>query len=102
MEKNLQDLNMWLLNCGYPKEIIHRGIHNARLQGPAPPPAQKITIPFISTYYSNFESSNIIDTAKSLIQNSKNTRIQAAFNNVEFIHEHREPPNFLQQVTNHQ
>ena len=100
MEKNLLDLKSWLLNCGYPKEIIQRGIHNARLQGPALPPAQKITIPFISSYYSNFESSNILETAKNLIQNSKNTRIKEAFNNVEFIHARRQPPNILQRITN--
>ena len=100
MEKNLEDLTSWLLSCGYPIQVIKKGIHNARLQGPAPPPAEKVTIPFVSTYFSNLEGSNIIETTKNLIQNSKNSRIQEAFKNVRFIHAQRQPPNILQRVTN--
>ena len=99
-ENNLKDLVSWLLNCGYPLQVINRGIHNARLQGPAPPPEVKTTIPFISTYFSNYDSSNILDTTKNLIENSKNPRIQEAFKDAKFIHARRQPPNILQKVTN--
>jgi hypothetical protein len=36
---------------------------------------------------------------RSLIQNSRNTRIQAAFKDVNFINSYRQPPNLLRQVT---
>ena len=100
MENNLSDLTGWLQQCGYPNEVIEKGIHNARLQGPAPAPENKTIIPLISTYYSNYDRKNIIDTTKSLIINSKNQRIQEAFKDVEFIHARRQPPNLLQQITN--
>ena len=100
MEDNLSDLTLWLLNCGYPQRIIEKGIFNARLQGPAPPPNQKTKIPFISTYYSNYNSNNILDITRSLIQNSKNARIQQVFRDVEFIHGKRQPPNILRQISN--
>ena len=100
MEQNLVDLTMWLRECGYPYNIIERGIFNARLQGPANVPNNKATIPFVSTFYSNLDSSNTIDVAKNLIQNSKNPRIQHVFKDVEFIHARRQPPNILAQITN--
>ena len=34
MEKNLMDLKLWLQDCGYPNNVIEKGIFNARLQGP--------------------------------------------------------------------
>ena len=99
METNLNDLRTWLRNCGYPKNIIERGIFNARLQGPANAPSKKENIPFISTYYGNYDSSNIIETAKNLIDNSKNHRIQQVFKDVNFIHARRQPPNIIRQIT---
>ena len=100
MEKNLTDLAQWLKNCGYPAKIIQRGIHNAQLQGPAPPPQQKVTIPFISTYTSNLDSSNIVDVARNLVANSRNPRVQQVFADVDFIHARRQPPNILARITN--
>ena len=101
MENNLLDLTVWLQKCGYPKKIIDKGIFNARLQGPANDPLRKKdVIPFISTFYSNYDSNNIIEVAKNLIENSKNQRIQQVFENVQFIHSIRQPPNILRQITN--
>ena len=100
MEDNLRDMTVWLQNCGYPDSIIERGIFNARLQGPANAPSIRKTIPFVSTYFSNLDSSSVIDVAKNLIQNSKNPRIQLAFKDVNFIHARRQPPNILAQSTN--
>ena len=100
MENNLKDLTSWLLNCGYPFQVITKGIHNARLQGPAPPPEKRVSIPFISTYFSNFDGGNIIEAAQNLIQRSTDKRIKEAFKDVNFIHARRQPPNILQRVTN--
>ena len=99
MERNLTDLQVWLQNCKYPLNIINRGIFNARLQGPAPAPQRKTTIPFVSTYFSNIDCGNILETAKSLLQNSTNERIKVAFNDVKFIHAKRQPPSLLRQIT---
>ena len=100
MEKNLTDLKTWLLNCNYPQQIIDKGIYNARLQGPANAPKDHKTIPFITTYFSNYDSTNILDTARSLINNSTNKRIQEVFKDVRFVHARRQPPNLLRQLTN--
>ena len=100
MENNLLDLTHWLQECGYPANIIQQGIFNARLQGPANAPKKKTSIPFISTYYSNLDSSNIVDVARSLVENSKNPRLKQVFEGVDFIHARRQPPNILSRITN--
>ena len=100
MENNLRDLKEWLLECEYPPKIIDRGIHNARLQGPAPKPPDDKIIPFISTYYSNYDNSHIVETTRSLITNSKNPRKKEVFKNAKFIEAHRQPPNLLRRLTN--
>ena len=99
MEENLEDLKSWLLACGHPQHIIEKGIHNARLQGPANAPCNKTIVPLVSTYYSNYDQRNILSTTKSLIENSKNQRLQKAFKDVQFINAYRQPPNLLRQIT---
>ena len=47
METRLEQLKSWLLKCKYPKNIIDKGFHNARLQGPAP---QKVNKDNITTF----------------------------------------------------
>lgn len=100
MEENLQDLKNWLLSCGYPNNIIEKGIHNAKLQGPANAPTDQPIMPFVSTYYSNYDNGHVLSTTKSLIENSKNKQIQEAFKDVKFINAYRQPPNLLRQITN--
>ena len=41
MESRLKELETWLNECNYPRSIINKGIHNARLQGHAPKPTNK-------------------------------------------------------------
>ena len=56
----LSELQQWLLDCNYPSSIIQKGFKNAKLHGPTPDPSLKITsLPFFTTYYSNFSSHNI-------------------------------------------
>ena len=100
VETNLHNLEIWLQNCGYPINVIKKGIHNAKLQGPAPPKSNEKVIPLISTYYSNYDNSNVLEIAKQLISNSKNVRIQNAFKNVKFIHAYKQPPNILRNISN--
>ena len=99
MEKNLCDLTGWLNDCGYPLNVIRKGIFNARLQGPANAPTNKPAIPFITTHFSNFNSSNIVDVTKNLLEHSTNPRLQTVFKDVNIIHARRQPPNLLRQLT---
>jgi hypothetical protein len=99
VQKNMMNLEGWLLNCGYPLSIIKKGIHNSQLQGPAPPPSETKIIPFISTYFSNLDNSHALETTKSLITNSKNHRVQEVFKDVKFVQALRQPPNLLRRLT---
>ena len=63
-------------------------------------PLTKKVLPFVSTYYSNYDNSNILTTTKNLIQNSKNKDIKQSFKDVRFINSYRQPPNLLRQLTN--
>ena len=100
VEKNLNDLHNWLIECNYPPDIIERGIRNAKLQGPAPSKEKQVQLPLISTYYSNYENKTVIEVAKNLITKSKDKRIKEAFNNVKFINALRQPPNLSRQLCN--
>ena len=67
--KNLRDLRKWLEKCGYPQNIVDKGIHNAMIQGPAPLDTKEV-IPLISTYYSNYSNKLVVDVTKQLIKNT--------------------------------
>ena len=41
MEYRLNEMKSFLTKCGYPNDLIEKGIHNAKLQGPAPEPMKK-------------------------------------------------------------
>ena len=90
----------WLKRCGYPQSVIDKGIHNARIQGPAPLNTNSSVIPLISTYYGNYSSKNILDVTKQLIRNSKNERVTKAFQGVQFVNAYRQPPSLLRELTN--
>ena len=56
-------------------------------------------IPLIGTYYSNYSNKLVVDVTKQLIKNTKNERIRKAFEDVQFVNAHRQPPNLLRQLT---
>ena len=98
LKQNLSDLVKWLSKCGYPQNVIDKGIHNARIQGPAPLNANSSVILLISTYYSNYSSKIVVDVTKQLIKNSKNDRVKSAFQGVQFVNAFRQPPNLLREL----
>ena len=50
MNIRLKEMKNWLLKCSYPENVIDKGFHNAKLQGPAPNPENKKEImPFVTT-----------------------------------------------------
>ena len=72
VDKRLFDLRLWLKRCGYPKVVIDRAFHNAKLQGPAPQKSTtENTIPFISTHASNINMQSTLNIFKSLLSTIK-------------------------------
>ena len=100
MRKNLEDLRVWLQNCGYPKRMIQDGFHNAQLQGPAPPKKVSKVIPLISTYCNNYDNRSVMQMTKSLLKNPREQRLKDAFENVTFINAYKQPPNLLRSLSN--
>ena len=88
------------MECDYPPAVIKKGIHNAKLQGPAPLANKKAQIPLISTYYGNYNNNTVVKVANSLIAQSKDERIKAAFKDVTIINSFRQPPNLARKLCN--
>lgn len=95
----LSDLKSWLLICGYPTNIINKAFHNAKLQGPAPEPRPKNTIPFITTYASNYDSSNISKLSEKLLRESRDENIRTIFKDTRTVLALKQPKNILRQLT---
>lgn len=99
-QQRLDELYEYLVACNYPPTIVRKGIHNARLQGPAPNPAKKVqTIPFISTFTSNLKSERIVKISNQLLQDSQDDRLKTAFNNSKVVLALKQPPNLLRQLS---
>ena len=103
MEKRLLDLKIMLKKCLYPDDVINKGFHNAKLQGPAPKTDEKSNIiPYIHCNMSNFKFNNIVNTAKNLLQTSKSDSIRKIFQNTRFVVGTSQPKNILRIITNKQ
>ena len=90
-----------LIDCGYPKHLLKKAFHNAKLQGPAPNPAEKKKIiPLVSTYYSNYSNTNIVQQANFMLQSCSNNHIKEVFKNHQVILSLKQPPNLLRQLSN--
>ena len=99
-EYRLKELKQWLLRCGYPEGLIDKKFHNAKLQGPAPKPRDfQEVIPLVSTYYSNYDSKHITETANSLLKNCKSEHLRNVFGDCKVILSLKQPPNLLTQLT---
>ena len=99
-KSHLEDMFNNLLDCGYPKHIVQKGFHNAKLQGPAPDPAgKKKVLPLVTTYYSNFCSSNIVQQANFMLQSSSNDHIKEVFRDHQIILSSKQPGNLLRQLS---
>ena len=85
INERLSELKTWLLSCSYPLAVMEKAFFNAKLQGPAST-KEEITIPFVSTHYSNFDSKSISVTANSLLSNVKDNRLKKVFDKCKVIH----------------
>ena len=99
-ELRLSELKQWLLDCNYPSSIIEKGFKNAKLQGPAPDPSlKKTSLPFVTTYYSNFSSHNIAKKCDRLLSESNSDRINHVFGNQRSALALKQPRNLLRHLT---
>ena len=99
-EERMNELSGWLRACGFPENVIRKGIHDARLQGPGPNPKhKKRTLPFVTTHSSNMNSQNIVELSNQLLDNVEDERLITAFNNTKVVLAQRQPPNLLRQIS---
>ena len=99
-EARLVELKACLLSCDYPVNIINKGFHNARLQGPASDPEKKKKIlPFITTYNSNLDSRRTVSICTDLLSNIRDDKLKYIFKNKSIVLAQRQPPNILHQIS---
>ena len=82
---NLNDLKKWLLTCGYPKKLIQKKFHNAKLQGPANCPKKNNTISMVSTFSSNYDVMPILNKTKDLLKNVKDQKLKEVFYEAQLV-----------------
>ena len=70
----LNEFKKWLKSCEYPKNVINRAFHTARLQGSAPLKTNSNNIPFVTTIYDNVNN------------NEKVLKICRTFNDIQSDH----------------
>ena len=100
MNYRLNELKMWLSDCNYPKAIIDKAFHSAKLQGPAPKPLpNQNVLPLVTTYASNYSCHNISKLSNVLLRNSNSNRVEEVFKNTSTINALKQPPNILRQLS---
>ena len=99
-ELRLKQLEGYLIACDYPPQVVKKGIHNARLQGPGPDPEKKRqTIPFVTTHNSNMKIDRTVKLSNQLLHNATDHRLQAAFQDSQIVMALKQPPNLLRQLS---
>ena len=84
----------------YIKFIVDKGLHNAKLQGPAPAPdSKKDVIPFVTQNCSNYSCSSVVKKLKLLVDNCPDQNTKEFFQTKDFVQAVRQPPNILRQLT---
>ena len=100
MNFRLQQMKQWLLKCHYPPKLIKKGIRNAMLQGPAPPPKNtEDFLIFTSKYISNYSHHNTVHQINNLLKNTNSERLNEIFANCSTMLAHKQPHNLLRLVT---
>ena len=93
IDKKLSELRTLLLSCSYPLAIIEKAFFKSELQGPAP--KKEILISFLSTHYSNFDSTSISATANWLLRNTKYKKLKKVYDKCKLIHALKKPKKLL-------
>ena len=96
----IEKMKSWLHKSGYPKYIVDKGLHNARLQGPAPAPStKKDIIPFVTQNCSNYSCSSVVKKLKLMIEQCPDQSTKSFFENKDIVQAVRQPPSILRQLT---
>ena len=81
-------------------EIINRGIHNAKLQGPAPKPKDnKNQLIFVSKYISNYTNNTTAQKINNQLLNTSSERLNTVFKDTKVLVAQQQPPNLLRRLT---
>ena len=98
--EELERLKGWFLEKNYPLKMIKKAFHNAKLQGPAPNPAnKKQVIALTSTYSSNYTNKDIAKQANILLNDCPDDTTRRCFSTKQVIAAHRQPQNLLRLLT---
>ena len=90
----------WLYKSGYPKHIVDRKLHNARLQGPSnDPKMKKEKIPFVTQNCSNYSTKSVVKKFNLLVENCPDANTKSFFKDKSIIQGLRQPKNILRQLT---
>ena len=99
IEVRLKELEKWLIDCNYPKNIIKQAFHRAKLQGPAPDKSDKHKLPLVTTHYPDLQFSHMMKTINSLLYNLSPTT-KEKFQNTQPVLALKQPPNISSILTN--
>ena len=99
VESRLAELEQWLLECSYPKNLIKQAFHRAKLQGPAPEPCKNNVIPLVTTFYPNLNYKNVMKTISLLLKNFKDQTTQLKFANSKPVLAFKQPRNVTSLLT---
>ena len=94
-KKRLTELRHFLKNCNYPEEVIEQGIHNAKLQGPAPEPTTRKILPLVTTNFCNLKLDNVLRRTKHYFSRTAPDELKETFDECNFILSHKQPKNLL-------
>ena len=97
VKNHLKDLKRHLLNCEFPESLVDRGIHRAKIQGPAPDKSKQKIIPFVTTNYNNLDFTQFVGMCNSLLKDCKDDNLKQVFENSRVILGLRQP-NSLKQI----
>ena len=97
---DIERMKNWLYKSGYPKYIVDKGLHNAKLQGPAPDPrTKKDIIPFVTQNCSNYSCKSIVKKFTLMVDSCPDENTKAFFQGKEIVQALRQPENILRQLT---
>ena len=98
-ELRLNELRSWLIECNYPRNLINKKIHFAKLRGPAGPKSTQHIIPLVTNYASNYDCSHLARNCDNLLKGTRNQRIKEVFKNTRTVIAYKQPKNLLRQLT---
>ena len=85
-KRAIEDMRLWLYASNYPKIVVDKALHNAKLQGAAPNPKNKEqVIPFVTYNCSNYASKGIVKKANLLLQNCPDPSTKNTFHQMKVI-----------------